>query len=350
MVETSLAALFILLLLLMFILMSLFLYLMVNKVQNNKMRARIEDLKEENRLAVFQYLQTGDKASIETDLTDEKIKALFELLNEYTNVLDGVEVKERIHTFTKEYLTTFVQRQLKQRRWSLRMNALYSIEDFQMNHLTPVLHELYQKKRVTSGEKAQILKLFAQFNEPMIIDYLEEVGTDISDFSLLTILLHLDDEKVDELVEGFSNVPKRLQYMLVDAIGEKQLTAYHSLLQKLVISQDTELRVRALKAYANSGIPIDAEVLGEFFDSEIWPIRMMAAKVTGVQRLDMYKEQLVDLLSDQEYVVRAEAAKAILRFKDGEEVLESVVDESTDIFAKDMAIEWLEKERGAYSY
>ena len=76
----------------------------------------------------------------------------------------------------------------------------------------------------------------------------------------------------------------------------------------------------------------------------------MVIKVAGVQRMDEYKERLIELLSDREYIVRAEAAKAILRFKDGVSILTKVTEDSNDVFAKDMAIEWLEKERDGYSY
>ena len=75
---------------------------------------------------------------------------------------------------------------------------------------------------------------------------------------------------------------------------------------------------------------------------------MMAAKAAGVRRISTFKDSLVTLLSDREYVVRSEAAKAILQFKGGVDLLRKVVSESNDGFAKDMALEWLGKEGVEY--
>lgn len=350
MIEINLALLFIVFLILLFILISLFFYLTVKKYLKNQMRQRIDAFKEEYRLAVFHYLQSGQSGAMESDLGEEKVIALIELLSDYSNVIVGSDVEERIHLFAKEHITDFLKKELKQKRWSLRMNALFSIEDFYMVHCVPFLHELYQRRGTSLSEKAQILKLLAKFDDPKIVDYLKETDESLSEFSLVSILSVMEDEKLDELIAGFDDLPKRMQYIVVDMIGRRQLTGHHSLLQRLVLEDETELRIRSLKAYANSGIPIDAEAIYEFFKSDNWQLRMMAVKVSGMQRIEGYQSTLITLLSDPEYVVRAEAAKALLRFKEGEAILQRVIEESKDAFAKDMAVEWLEKGGSGYSY
>jgi tRNA (Thr-GGU) A37 N-methylase len=330
--------------------MSLFLYLVIKKYINSQIRQKINGLKEFYRLDMFHYLQASEQWLLEVEQDQETVKALIELLSEYSNVLEGTEVTERISIFAKQYLTNYIKKQLRKKRWSLRMNALYSIEDFYMKHLVDILHELFNKKRTTAAEKTQIVKLLAKFNDHKIIEYVKKVNPNVSDFSLLTILLNMDEDQFDQLVASFNELPTRIQYMVIDTIGKKQLIQHHSLLHELVMGDEVELKVRSLKAYANTGIPIDVKVVAAFFESDNWQIRMMAIKVAGVQRMDEYKEKLIERLSDPEYVVRAESAKAILRFKDGVSTLTNISERSNDMFASDMAIEWLEKERGGYTY
>ncbi|MEH7238039.1 HEAT repeat domain-containing protein [Bacillus sp. JJ1562] len=348
MIELSLVALYILIIAMLFLLTSLFLYLIIKKYVNNQSRRKINLLKEEFRLKMFHYLQTGEQSHIESNLGQEKVIALLELLKEYSNVLDSPDVNERISAFANKNFTKFIKKELRQRRWSLRMNALYLIEDFYMYHLIENLHSLYDKRRTTVAEKEQILKLLAKSNDEKIVEYIKNGTANISDFSLLTILMNLNDEKLDELIADFNFLPARIQYMVVETIGKKQLLRHHTLLKNLIHQDDPELVIRSLKAYATTGVPVDIHSIVAFFESESWQLRLMAAKVAGVQRMEELKEKLIELLSDSEYIVRVEAAKAILRFKDGVRILNKIKEESNDLFAQDMAIEWLEKERSSY--
>jgi cbb3-type cytochrome oxidase subunit 3 len=350
MIEFTLVTLFILFLTLLFIQLSLFLYLAVKKFFNNQSKLRILQLKEELRLDMFHYLQSGDGRLLDLKSEGEKLQAVIELLSEFSNVLDDPDVKDRIRILAKEHLTPYVSKELKKRRWSLRINALYLIEVFYMDHLVPSLHELYQKRRTTIAEKTQIIKLLAKFDDFKTIQYIKDIHQSLSDFSLLFILLTIEEETLNQYLEDFDDFPKRIQYMLIETIGKNQMINQHNFLRELLKEEDEELQIRSLKAYANSGFPVDTMLIAPFFDSENWQIRMMAAKVSGVQRLEQFKDRLISQLSDREYVVRAESAKAILRFKDGESTLQSVINETSDSFAKDMAIEWLEKGRGNYSY
>jgi len=350
MIEISLVLLLILIAVMFFILMSLFFYLIVKKYFNNRTTRKLNDYKEKYQLAIFQYLQTGEEELLPLAHDQEKFKVVIELMIDYSTILDDSYIQERISSFAKQYLTTYVKEELRKRRWSLRMNALYLIEDFHMDYLDESLHELFNKKSTTVSEKVQILKLLAKFNDPKMIEYMKSVSNELSDFSLLSIIMSMEEDKFDELTDEFDGLSKMLQYLVVEGIGERQLFKHQQLLEKLILQEDDELRIRSLKGYATTGFPIDAKAIIGFFYSESWQVRMMVTKVVGIQRLDEYKGQLIELLSDKEYLVRAEAAKSILRFKDGIELLTRVTEESKDLFAKDMAIEWLEKERESYSY
>ncbi len=351
MVEISLVLLFILFLSMLFLLLSLFLYLIIKKQLNNQFQKKVQEYKEVYRLKVFRYLQTGEQDELgDFEENEELLKALVELLNDYSQLLNGSEIQKRISYFANQHLTNFLEKQLSQRRWSLRMNALYMIEDFYLVNLTEILHRIYNHKKTTVSEKAQILKILAKFDDKRVVDYIKYIDQDISNFSVLSIFLILNEEKLEKLVEGFQQLSTRLQYMVIETIEKRHLIKYHQFLLILVGNEDEEVRIRALKAIAKTGIPIDPEPINDFLQSNSWTTRMMAIKVVGMQRLEFFKPQLIELLSDREYPVRAEAAKAILRFKDGVTILTTVTKESTDLFAKEMAIEWLEKASGGFSY
>jgi len=344
MIEVNLVFLFIVFFVMFFTLVSLFFYLMIQKYMTNKKKKKIDQLKEAYRLDMFHFLQSGEDSKLRPDGSQEKYIALIELLIEYAKVLESEDIKQRISVFAKKYLTDYIVGQLKRNRWSLRMNALYAIEDFYMIHLSANLHDLYEKKQLTLAEKFQILKLFAKFGDEKTIHYIRSVASSISDFTLLSIFLLLEEDHFHNLVENFSQLPERMQYMVIETIGKKQYLQYYSLLQNLLQSDEEEMRIRTLKTFAYTGAPVDEEILADFFQSSSWQVRMMAAKLAGVKRLSQYAGQLVSMLSDQNYVVRSEAARALLQFKYGANILRNVIDESHDDFAKDMAREWLEKE------
>lgn len=351
MVEISLILLFILFLSMLFLLLSLFLYLMVKKHLNNQFQQKVDEYKDAYRIKVFRYLQTGDPDELGNVKEDEELlKALVELLSDYSQLLTGPEIQMRISYFANQHLMNYLEKQLVQRRWSLRMNALYMIEDFYLVNLSEILHRTYNQKKTTVSEKAQILKTLAKFDDKRVGEYIKYVDQNISDFTLLSIFLILEEEKLDKLVEEFQQLSTRLQCLLIETIEKRQLIKHHQFLLMLIENEDEEVKIRALKAIANTGIPIEPELIKDFLQSSSWTTRMMATKVVGMQRLETCKPQLITLLSDREYSVRAEAAKAILRFKDGLAILTNVTKESTDLFAKDMAIEWLEKASGGYSY
>jgi len=70
---------------------------------------------------------------------------------------------------------------------------------------------------------------------------------------------------------------------------------------------------------------------------------MVAAKLIGSLKEERGIQRLIELLHDQSWWVRSQAGQAIDQFTNGKEILRSVFETSNDVFAKDMAWEWLHK-------
>src|SRR5699024_9899787 len=114
------------------ILFSLFIFLVLRKIKINKQKQRIESFKDEARLDVLTYLQTGQLEAL--SMTDSKLylSALIQLFFEYEAVLDSEIVRNRLSHFASVYLQTYTREMLRKKQPIIRLNALIIVETFYM--------------------------------------------------------------------------------------------------------------------------------------------------------------------------------------------------------------------------
>ncbi|MGG3926821.1 hypothetical protein ABET51_12555 [Metabacillus fastidiosus] len=334
----------------LFLLISVFLYLIIRKAMNNQFKRKVESYKNDYRIHVFHYLQNEEKEPIAHLVNKEEHIAIIELLGEYANVLDGEIVKKRLRDYVADHFGEYIKKDLKSNRWSVRMNALYQIEDFHLDFMIEQLRNYYSDRRLTAEEETQLLEMFALFRQKDLVHKLLNTKTHLSNFNIRSIFRKMDREIFSELVESFDELSKQYQLAVIDTIASERMLWYHLFLKQMLQSDDSEIQIRTLKAYAETNLPLKEEELEPFILMRRWQVKMMLSKIIGAQRIEKYKKLLKELLRDKEYIVRSEAAKAIMEFSDGAAILTEVVQVSKDRFAKDMANEWLEKERIGDSY
>jgi len=81
-------------------------------------------------------------------------------LSSFSAAVQGDEILNNITLYAEKVFTPKYKKELHHSRWSVRMNALYAIEDFGLTTLTHQLVEMYEKKNSTAAEKNQILKIY----------------------------------------------------------------------------------------------------------------------------------------------------------------------------------------------
>ncbi|WP_029326861.1 HEAT repeat domain-containing protein [Bacillus coahuilensis] len=69
----------------------------------------------------------------------------------------------------------------------------------------------------------------------------------------------------------------------------------------------------------------------------------MAIKISEYMRKEEFIPPLTTLMKDSSYYVRSQAAQALLRMKNGRELLKKICLTSDDAYARDMAGLWLER-------
>jgi HEAT repeat protein len=134
-----------------------------------------------------------------------------------------------------------------------------------------------------------------------------------------------------------------LQKAILDVISIKKESSYLLFTENIFAVYSGELRLRALKALAVLGSVKEINTYLELLYSSKWEERMLAAKLVGNLKEERGLNRLIELLHDQTWWVRFQAGQAICLFPNGKEILEQVYTTSTDMFAKDMAWEWLHK-------
>ncbi|QOR68362.1 HEAT repeat domain-containing protein [Cytobacillus suaedae] len=328
------------------ILLSLLLvYLMIRKARENKRKAKIEDYKEKHREQMFAYIYKNQTTRMLVPDNELKLQAIEELLGDFANVLSGEQAERNITGFATDHFVDYYRENLSSRRWSQRMNTLYMIEDFNLSLLMPEVLQLYQSKKVTKSEESQILQLMSKFDYPDILDKIQSSKFNLSEFTYRSIFNKMTPSTLEYTIAKYHQLPYDLQLPLIDIIGVKNLIHKGPFLEKLLreSSGKEETKIRILKVISEIGYPLPNELVEKFLQSSNWAIRMMAAKVCGTLREDVLLPYLKPLLIDEHFSVRTQAARSLLLYPNGKELLEEIIKTTDDMYARDMAIDWLER-------
>ncbi|KJE27018.1 HEAT repeat family protein [Geobacillus kaustophilus] len=324
------------------LLSNLFLYLVVRKWREKRRQVRICAYKERHRLGLLRYL-LGEEEQLLLPASPLEREAMIELLDHFAALLKGEQVQARIRALAEEHFQGWLRRRLSSRHWSERMNALFLIEDLRMQVMVPEMERLYRSDRVTRGEEAKLLAIFAQFDYSPVVAYVLEPKYELTEFAYRVIFGHMSERLLRQVEQRFDELPPAGKCAFVDMIGIRRREE-RSFLLELLASDELELRVRALKAMAEIGMKLEAARLEQHLCSPYWQERLMAARLAGKCREERLLPLLYERLSDRSFVVRSEAAAAIARLPGGRAVLRTAARTASDRYARDMARQWLRGE------
>ncbi|MEL3973718.1 HEAT repeat domain-containing protein [Rossellomorea oryzaecorticis] len=325
------------------ILFLLFGYLVITKVIGNDRRTKVERYKEEYRLPLFQYLnhEAGEEVlSLQSPL---ELKAFIELTAGFAKVLGGDEINGRIRVFAETHFGSYIQSCLTHRRWSMRMNALYWIEEFDMKNMFRELDQLYESRKLTKSEEIQLLKIYILNEDETVINKLTSPRHPLTEFDYSLLFASFNEEQLDRFIRMFDELTVEMRYALIDSIGLRGRQGDSPFLKRLLGDPAVENRIRALKAIVEMEYFLAPSSLTKHLLSSSWQERLMAIKACEYIRSPELLPYLEDLMSDQSFYVRSQAAKSLLRLEAGREVLKQVAAANEDQYARNMAEQWLER-------
>ncbi|MCD8501644.1 MAG: HEAT repeat domain-containing protein [Bacillaceae bacterium] len=300
-------------------------------------------MKEKIRPHLHQYLREGhlQNAAIVEQPDQTMYKAIEEIFNEYQKVTKSTTVDQRIHQFAENYLKDHYEKKLASRRWSIRMNTLYSIERFHVASLRAHIWTLFKQMKEMGSEKQQLARILATFQCRDLLSYF--YGTD-EQFPLhlyKELLRRYNPSIVEELIRNYNYANERLKVAILAIIAEKKEVSHLQLVEKELESNYLDIRLQALKVIKNIGYIHDVTIITPFATSSHWQERMLFCQTSMALKKERFKPVLRELMSDSNWWVRNAAGEALSKFSDGSLILEHIMETHEDSFARDMARKWL---------
>jgi hypothetical protein len=319
------------------------LYLVLRKAMENRIRTKIENQKELYSEPLFSLLLNPEiNRKLIPDHSIE-IQAIEQLLSKYVEILEGESEKKNLYSIAELYLSNYYKAGLQSKKWSKRMNALYHIEDFNIHSLHPNVASLIRRKNATKAEKVLGLRILAFFHYENLLEELVTKHSTLSELDYRSILMKASNQTISECILRFHKSIPTLQKAILDILAYKNELKYVTFIESVFRSYSGEVRLRALKALSSIGYVKNISPYIPLCKSKLWQERMMVARLLGAIQEEEGLSCLIELLHDQTWWVRSQAAQSIKNYPNGIKLLKKVYQTSKDPFAVDMAWEWINK-------
>jgi hypothetical protein len=325
------------------ILSLILMYLILRKAIENKHKDQIDKQRELYSEPLFSYIMNPELNRKLIPTNNVQVKAVELVLSKYQEILEGTSELQNLYMLAERYLSKYYRKQLKSRSWSKRINALHHIEDFNMRSLLPEVKQLISRENVSKEEKIIAFRILAYFEYISLQEVINSSRLTLSEFEYRSVLMKASNEILEQYIMSFHQSEQTLQKAVLDVLALKRDLKYVSFAESLVQSYSGEIRLRALKTLASIGYVKNIEPYLKFCTSSHWQERMMLAKLIGSTQYEQGVDCLIDLLHDPTWWVRSQAAQSINNYPEGIKLLKRVFQTSTDPFARDMALEWINK-------
>ncbi len=324
------------------ILVMISIYIVLNNAKEKAVAEKIHIYIENKQNLWYRYL--NDEIPLPQELIPNnniEIKAIEVIFLAYVENVSNPSIKEKIRKYSNKYLRQYYLGLLSSKRWSLRMNALYRIISFGKDSLADECKKLEKRAKLSPEERFQLLVIQSAFDEANFVKEFANLSIKLSEYEYKKLLIGFNSDILKKMTHHMKDFPEEYQYYFIDVLGISRSLDFLPFLENNLSHKNPEIRIRSLKAINEIGIVSDMEPYKVFLNSPIWEERLMLAKLLGVFSLEEAYPYLEQLLQDENWWVRSNAARSIGNSKDGRSRLEMFIATAHDQYAIDMAREVL---------
>ena len=329
--------------LLLFILISLFLYLIFNKATDKYFEKK--KVKYRKKISPFLnlYLSNDNIPLNRLFLTKKKWKRdiIIEFLYNKSATTKNEEEMIKISGLCKSIgLTDELSKRLKSKNWWIVADATRKVGRLKLTELTPLLlNNLQSSEYDVWTTSARALGNMGQIN--YLIKLLIEKESTLERWSLIRIgdiLIQANQGDFDIIIDHLDNVSALLKGIFIETLGKRKAVKALPVIEKYLESDNIELRLKALKAIGEIGITSNENKILELISSSNWLEAVMAIQTAQKCSIRQSIPILLTLISNQNWWVRLRSAEAIYSFGIiGKEKLLWISRFHEDPYAKNMA-------------
>lgn len=339
----------------------IFFVLLVRKLAYRRLHARKQAWLADKQKALIYLYQTGQIQQKLLPRHTFDYKMLEEAL--YRRIKVDHTVQTSIVSFVRAHMLPYYRRCLRSKDEFVRMQAVQYIRRFQLVELqNELLHLL--NRRISRDEKHALYITLASFHVEEVVHLLVQMNEELPELILKTVLEKLVanetiTENIIQLFERFSLPMQVIVLEILRAKGERSMP-YLQLLEQLLVSLLPEqhplyvrLRIHTILAIAGFGYFPQISLLNPYFERYVsfadWQQvtsveeKVAIAKLMGSIRQPHFQNDLLQLLSDEQYEVRRQATASLSMYRNGSAQLQEIVATTTDLRMKEVVAEWLEK-------
>lgn len=264
----------IVLLVLLAVLVSLTIWRAVyHRNRQDKIRSYVDDHFDE----WFDHLYYGAEVPAYETGADHEQMAIEKIFSTFLNNGCSSDIKRRITEFASEKFSEKYRKDLDSPLWANRVNALNKIAEFKVPRFT----DIFDDRRISKMTRFEFFLYLIYLSSMDMSEFKEKFfyKYSLTEHELKRVFTRLDDEQILDIRSLYVVMSESGKYAYIDRVS--RMAGLHPVkwLESLLKGDDTEIRIRSLKALMTLRLVSNPFIYMRFFKSDVWEERMIVSRL-----------------------------------------------------------------------
>ncbi len=320
----------------------LFVYLLLKKALTNRLNVKRRAYTLVVQPKIIGYVTKGTPIyRLLNTSSPWKRKVIIDNLLNMASIVSHEDELRRIHHLCQQIgLDKQLEQLIQSDKWWIASGATRQAGGLKLQSLAPYInHNLSASHFDLWFASARAL---TQMNQGInVARYLVDHEQELDRTAILRLgdmLLAAEAQILPFMIKHLDTVSMPLKLVFIDILGKRKAIAALDQIEALIVHENSELRIKALKAIADIGHTTKEHEVMRRLEAGEWPERLMCIRIIQECRLRRGVPQLAELLCHTKWWIRLRAAEALLSFGVlGVERLRWISMHHEDRYARDMA-------------
>lgn len=325
----------------LFILVCIYFYSIYQRNRQKRFFNRVSNYVQRNERDWYNYLVLNKPLKNYSNSKSE-LAAIDNILVSYITTMNKDEILDRASSYAALNMKKYYIKQITSRDESVRIHALQRAFIIELDFLVPLIERRLKENRTGSMEEyLWMLRVAEKYNRNLYLAHMYKPRLTFYNDEYHILLANVDESYFQYFKDSFEELPIQLKLAFLESLclNRNLKSAYLMLFERLLTSECTGIRIRALRAISSFGEISHIKHYENFVHSSLWEERLLLAEILRfVTERESYT-YLQLLLLDPNSKVRKQAAVSLMDLPNGQAVLQQVSDSEEEIPAAATLVE-----------